>query len=161
MAAPITWRAAKSTYPNWMFRFCSSFFSVTSEHFLLLFIFTSFVNKMQLCFIQMLRRCSLWRLLISLVLVALAPPVCGCSIPPVRERLLDSASPVYQAVQNLDQDRRSGGSTNMRSRSFQVLAHMTGTRKGEVPLSFHLSWAEVPQMECPPHPFMMLTYVAW
>lgn len=62
--------------------------------------------------------------------------MCGYSIPPVRERLLDSASPVYQAVQNLDQDRRSGCSTNMRSRSFQVLAHMTGPRKGEVSLFF-------------------------
>lgn len=62
-----------------------------------------------------------------------APPVCGCSILPVRERLVDSASPVYQAVRNPEQDRQS---TNMQSRTFQVLARMTGTRTGEVPLSF-------------------------
>lgn len=65
--------------------------------------------------------------------VGVAPPVCGCSILPVRERLVDSASPVYQAVRNPEQDRQS---TNMQSRTFQVLAHMTGTRTGEVPLSF-------------------------
>uniref|UniRef100_A0A674MY91 LIM domain binding 3a n=1 Tax=Takifugu rubripes TaxID=31033 RepID=A0A674MY91_TAKRU len=59
-------------------------------------------------------------------------------ILPVRERLVDSASPVYQAVQNPNQDYRSCCSTNMQSRSFQVLAHMTGTRDGEVPLLFHL-----------------------
>ncbi|TNM99618.1 LIM domain-binding protein 3a isoform X7 [Takifugu rubripes] len=52
-------------------------------------------------------------------------------ILPVRERLVDSASPVYQAVQNPNQDYRSCCSTNMQSRSFQVLAHMTGTRDGQ------------------------------
>lgn len=67
--------------------------------------------------------------------MGLAPPVCGYSILPERERLVDSASPVYQAVRNPDQDRQSC-SSNMQSRSFQFLAHMTGTRTGEVPLSF-------------------------
>uniref|UniRef100_H2TTQ4 LIM domain binding 3a n=1 Tax=Takifugu rubripes TaxID=31033 RepID=H2TTQ4_TAKRU len=78
-------------------------------------------------------------------------------ILPVRERLVDSASPVYQAVQNPNQDYRSCCSTNMQSRSFQVLAHMTGTRDGEVPLLFHLCWTGTfPQWEVPSLPLYVL-----
>ncbi|XP_054654622.1 LIM domain-binding protein 3-like isoform X3 [Dunckerocampus dactyliophorus] len=52
--------------------------------------------------------------------------------PPLfKERLVDSASPVYQAVQSAqtDQDQGEWGrrSANVQSKSFQVLAHMTGT----------------------------------
>ncbi|TKS85886.1 LIM domain-binding protein 3 [Collichthys lucidus] len=50
---------------------------------------------------------------------------------PVKERLVDSASPVYQAVQSAEKDpdmyewgRRSA---SMQSKTFRVLAHMTGT----------------------------------
>lgn len=62
--------------------------------------------------------------------------MCGCSTVQVREGLVDSGSPVYQAVQSADKDpdvgdrgRRSG---NMQSKSFRVLAHMTGTESGEL-----------------------------
>lgn len=65
---------------------------------------------------------------------ALAPPVCACSVAPPGEPSVDSASPVYRAVRNPDLDRQSCGSS-MQSRSFQVLAHMTGTRTGEGPHS--------------------------
>lgn len=88
------------------------------------------LEEMQLFWIQMW---SQTLPLTDLVWVGLAPPVCGYSILPVRERLVDCASPVYQAVRNPDQDRQSC-SSNMQSRSFQVLAHMTGTTTGEVPL---------------------------
>ncbi|XP_051279529.1 LIM domain-binding protein 3 isoform X2 [Dicentrarchus labrax] len=50
---------------------------------------------------------------------------------PVKDRLVDSASPVYQAVQSAEKDPDLGEwgrrSTNMQSKSFRVLAHMTGT----------------------------------
>ncbi|XP_076598810.1 LIM domain-binding protein 3-like isoform X2 [Chaetodon auriga] len=50
---------------------------------------------------------------------------------PVKDRLVDSASPVYQAVQSADLDLDLGDrgrrSANMQSKSFRVLAHMTGT----------------------------------
>ncbi|XP_061823713.1 LIM domain-binding protein 3-like isoform X1 [Nerophis lumbriciformis] len=50
---------------------------------------------------------------------------------PVKERLVDSASPVYQAVQSAGkvQDEGEWGqrSSHVQSKSFQVLAHMTGT----------------------------------
>ncbi|XP_062257442.1 LIM domain-binding protein 3-like isoform X3 [Platichthys flesus] len=50
---------------------------------------------------------------------------------PVKDHLVDSASPVYQAVQSAERDRDVGewgqrGST-MQSKTFRVLAHMTGT----------------------------------
>ncbi|XP_042069531.1 LIM domain-binding protein 3 isoform X1 [Haplochromis burtoni] len=50
---------------------------------------------------------------------------------PVMDRLVDSASLVYQAVQSTEKDPElsewSRRSTNVQSKSFQVLAHMTGT----------------------------------
>nr|XP_057920769.1 LIM domain-binding protein 3a isoform X3 [Doryrhamphus excisus] len=52
--------------------------------------------------------------------------------PPLsKDRLVDSASPVYQAVQSAQNDQDEGEwgrrSANVQSKSFQVLAHMTGT----------------------------------
>ncbi|CAI5655026.1 unnamed protein product [Oreochromis niloticus] len=50
---------------------------------------------------------------------------------PVMDRLVDSASPVYQAVRSTEKDPAlsewSSHSTNVQSKSFRVLAHMTGT----------------------------------
>ncbi|XP_031608961.1 LIM domain-binding protein 3-like isoform X1 [Oreochromis aureus] len=50
---------------------------------------------------------------------------------PVMDRLVDSASPVYQAVRSTEKDPAlsewSSRSTNVQSKSFRVLAHMTGT----------------------------------
>ncbi|XP_044070526.1 LIM domain-binding protein 3-like isoform X2 [Siniperca chuatsi] len=50
---------------------------------------------------------------------------------PVKDRLVDSSSPVYQAVQSAEKDPDLGEwgrrSANMQSKSFRVLAHMTGT----------------------------------
>ncbi|XP_042357535.1 LIM domain-binding protein 3-like isoform X2 [Plectropomus leopardus] len=52
---------------------------------------------------------------------------------PVRDGLVDSASPVYQAVQSAERDPdlgewgRRSAAVNMQSKSFRVLAHMTGT----------------------------------
>ncbi|XP_039995658.1 LIM domain-binding protein 3a isoform X2 [Xiphias gladius] len=50
---------------------------------------------------------------------------------PVKDRLVDSASPVYQAVQSAEKDPDLGEwgrrSTHLQSKSFRVLAHMTGT----------------------------------
>ncbi|XP_070771791.1 LIM domain-binding protein 3-like [Enoplosus armatus] len=56
---------------------------------------------------------------------------------PVKDRLVDSASPVYQAVQSADKDPDLGEwgrrSANMQSKSFRVLAHMTGTESCKSP----------------------------
>ncbi|XP_070833920.1 LIM domain-binding protein 3-like isoform X2 [Chaetodon trifascialis] len=56
---------------------------------------------------------------------------------PVKDRLVDSASPVYQAVQSADLDLDLGDrgrrSANMQSKSFRVLAHMTGTESCKFP----------------------------
>ncbi|XP_062286457.1 LIM domain-binding protein 3-like [Scomber scombrus] len=47
---------------------------------------------------------------------------------PVKDGLVDSASAVYQAVQSAEKDLEwSRRSANMQSKSFQALAHMTGT----------------------------------
>ncbi|KAM7385164.1 hypothetical protein PAMP_001260 [Pampus punctatissimus] len=50
---------------------------------------------------------------------------------PVKDGLVDSTSPVYQAVQmaekDPDMDEWGRRSSNMQSKSFQALAHMTGT----------------------------------
>ncbi|XP_035462378.2 LIM domain-binding protein 3-like isoform X3 [Scophthalmus maximus] len=50
---------------------------------------------------------------------------------PVKDRLVDSASPVYQAVQSAEKDPDVGEwgqrSANMQSKTFRVLAHVTGT----------------------------------
>ncbi|XP_045921174.1 LIM domain-binding protein 3-like [Micropterus dolomieu] len=50
---------------------------------------------------------------------------------PVKDRLVDSASPVYQAVQSAEKDPDLGEwgrrSASMQSKTFRVLAHMTGT----------------------------------
>ncbi|XP_069394679.1 LIM domain-binding protein 3-like isoform X1 [Paralichthys olivaceus] len=50
---------------------------------------------------------------------------------PGKDHLVDSASPVYQAVQSAEKDPDLGEwgqrSVNMQSKSFRVLAHMTGT----------------------------------
>ncbi|XP_068590508.1 LIM domain-binding protein 3a [Cebidichthys violaceus] len=52
---------------------------------------------------------------------------------PVKDGLVDSDSPVYQAVQSAEKDQdlgewgRRSGAVNMQSKSFRVLAHMTGT----------------------------------
>jgi len=51
---------------------------------------------------------------------------------PVKDRLIDSASPVYQAV-NPTGENEGGmpdwarGATNLQSKSFRILAHITGT----------------------------------
>ncbi|XP_035462373.2 LIM domain-binding protein 3-like isoform X1 [Scophthalmus maximus] len=54
----------------------------------------------------------------------------GGSVP-VKDRLVDSASPVYQAVQSAEKDPDVGEwgqrSANMQSKTFRVLAHVTGT----------------------------------
>ncbi|XP_038164255.1 LIM domain-binding protein 3-like isoform X1 [Cyprinodon tularosa] len=52
-----------------------------------------------------------------------AGPVSG------KDRLVDSASPVYQAVQNTDREQDDWGrrSTSTQSKTFQILAHMTHT----------------------------------
>lgn len=72
----------------------------------------------------------------------LVPPVCGCSIVPVKERLVDGSSPVYQAVhtvdKDLDLDGRGRRSTNLQPKSFRVLAHMTGTESGKFLIVFQL-----------------------
>lgn len=68
----------------------------------------------------------------------LVPPVCGCSIVPVKEHLVDGSSPIYHAVQtadkDLDLDGRGRRSTNLQSKSFRVLAHMTGTESSKFPI---------------------------
>ncbi|KAM9345276.1 LIM domain-binding protein 3a isoform 2-T3 [Symphorus nematophorus] len=50
---------------------------------------------------------------------------------PIKDRHIDSSSPVYQAVQSAEKDPDLGEwgrrSTNIQSKSFRVLAHMTGT----------------------------------
>lgn len=67
--------------------------------------------------------------------------MCGCSTVPVREA--DSSSPVYQAVQNADREAeladRGRRSVNMQSKTFRVLAHVTGTETGKTQLLV-LSW---------------------
>lgn len=54
------------------------------------------------------------------------------------DRLVDSASLVYQAVQSTEKDPElsewSRRSTNVQSKSFRVLAHMTGTESCKCPL---------------------------
>ncbi|XP_035462380.2 LIM domain-binding protein 3-like isoform X5 [Scophthalmus maximus] len=58
----------------------------------------------------------------------------GGSVP-VKDRLVDSASPVYQAVQSAEKDPDVGEwgqrSANMQSKTFRVLAHVTGTESAE------------------------------
>lgn len=75
---------------------------------------------------------------LALVVGDVAPPVCGPSSVPVMDRLVDSASLVYQAVQSTEKDPElsewSRRSTNVQSKSFQVLAHMTGTESCKCPL---------------------------
>ncbi|XP_026165135.1 LIM domain-binding protein 3-like isoform X2 [Mastacembelus armatus] len=55
----------------------------------------------------------------------------SCSTLLVKDRHVDSASPVYQAVQTAEKDpdlaEWSRRSTSMQSKSFRVLAHLTGT----------------------------------
>ncbi|KAL7384045.1 hypothetical protein ABVT39_023199 [Epinephelus coioides] len=52
---------------------------------------------------------------------------------PVKDGLVDSSSPVYQAVQSAEKDQdlgewgRRNPAVDMQSKSFRVLAHMTGT----------------------------------
>ncbi|XP_053358356.1 LIM domain-binding protein 3a isoform X3 [Clarias gariepinus] len=50
---------------------------------------------------------------------------------PVKERVIDSASPVYQAVNTreevLDPDEWTRRAAHLQSRSFRLLAHLTGT----------------------------------
>lgn len=74
----------------------------------------------------------------GLVSGGLAPSVCGCSTLPVKDRLVDSASPVYQAVQSAEKEpdpsERGRRSANMQSKSFQVLAHMTRTESSKFPV---------------------------
>lgn len=61
-------------------------------------------------------------------LVVVAPPVCGCSSLPVKDPLEYSSSPVYQAVQCAEKDLETWTRvSNVKSKSFKVLAHMTGT----------------------------------
>lgn len=66
-------------------------------------------------------------------------PLCGCSTLPVKDHLVDHASSVYQAVQSAekDPDLDEGGrrSSNMQSKSFRVLAHVTGTESRKFPVS--------------------------
>lgn len=68
----------------------------------------------------------------------MAPSVCGCSSLPVKDRVVDGASPVYQAVQSAEKEpdlsERGRRSVNTQSKSFRVLAHMTGTESGKVPV---------------------------
>uniref|UniRef100_A0A3P8SPW2 PDZ domain-containing protein n=1 Tax=Amphiprion percula TaxID=161767 RepID=A0A3P8SPW2_AMPPE len=51
---------------------------------------------------------------------------------PVKDPLEYSSSPVYQAVQSAEKDLESWTRvSNIKSKSFKVLAHMTGTESGE------------------------------
>lgn len=66
--------------------------------------------------------------------VALAHSLClHCRSLPVKDLTVDSASPVYQAViknQNKPEDEAdewARRSSNLQSRSFRILAQMTGT----------------------------------
>ncbi|XP_033957074.1 LIM domain-binding protein 3-like isoform X2 [Pseudochaenichthys georgianus] len=57
----------------------------------------------------------------------------GLPVGPVKEALIDSDSPVYQAVQSAEKDQDVGGggrrstTANMQSKTFKVLALVTGT----------------------------------
>lgn len=64
------------------------------------------------------------------------PSLCGCSTLPVKDRVIDSASPVYQAViQPADKDTEMSEwarrAAQLQSKSFRVLAHVTGTEYSE------------------------------
>lgn len=60
-------------------------------------------------------------------------PFLNCSALPIKDPHVDSASPVYQAVlktQNKPEDESedwSRRSANLQSKSFRILAQMTGT----------------------------------
>ncbi|PWA20106.1 hypothetical protein CCH79_00017691 [Gambusia affinis] len=51
----------------------------------------------------------------------------GCSRVSVSDRLLDSASPVYQAVRTTDQNQSDWSRPSAQSKTFQLLAHLTHT----------------------------------
>lgn len=77
IVAPVTWSAGKNTHPNWMFRFCSSFFSSAFPSFIPLLIVHFYVIREQNAAVfnpdvETLLR--LWRLLISLVLGGFGAP---------------------------------------------------------------------------------------
>lgn len=57
---------------------------------------------------------------------------CGCSNLPVKDRVIDSASPVYQAVipseiDKLEPPDWAKRAAQLQSKSFRILAHITGT----------------------------------
>ncbi len=57
---------------------------------------------------------------------------CGCSNLPVKDRVIDSASPVYQAVipsetNELGPAEWAKRAAHLQSKSFRALAHITGT----------------------------------
>lgn len=59
-----------------------------------------------------------------------------CSVLPVKEPVVDYASPVYQAVikpgeSNPDMSDWARRAANLQSRSFRMLAHITGTEYSE------------------------------
>lgn len=64
--------------------------------------------------------------------------LCGCSSLPVKERVIDSASPVYQAVnasgEVLEPAEWAWRAAHMQSKSFRLLAHITGTEYSEYAL---------------------------
>lgn len=64
--------------------------------------------------------------------------LCGCSSLPVKERVIDSASPVYQAVNSsgevLEPAEWARRAAHMQSKSFRLLAHITGTEYSECAL---------------------------
>jgi len=61
---------------------------------------------------------------------------CGCSNLPVKDHVIDSASPVYQAVipsenNELGPSEWTERAAQLQSKSFRYLAHITGTEYSE------------------------------
>lgn len=61
---------------------------------------------------------------------------CGCSNLPVKDHVIDSASPVYQAVipsetNELGPSDWTKRAAQLQSKSFRILAHITGTEYSE------------------------------
>lgn len=64
----------------------------------------------------------------------------GSSSLPIKDSLVDSASPVYQAVikpdsKEMEMSEWARRAANLQSKSFRILAHITGTEYSESSLS--------------------------
>ncbi len=70
-----------------------------------------------------------------------------CSSLPIKDSLVDSASPVYQAVikpdnKEMDMSEWTHRAANLQSKSFRILAHITGTEYSEYSLSLAHHWVK-------------------